>query len=187
MGAPAGFGENMKNHRGFSLLELLIVVVLIGTIAGFGVPRLIQAHQEAEAEAFVQDLVSWGDRLDQARPNGLDFGGMTNQMVYELAPPNWKAGNVNGAFLIRDTYSGNVTYGVTTMGMGGFNAAANFNTSAVPRSMCSRILRMAQARFPGIWVNGTWIKMAWNNQIPAPNTFITSCSNTNNSITWTII
>ena len=46
----------MKNERGFSLLELLIVVVILGVIMAVAVPGLRRAKQNAHMGSAIQSL-----------------------------------------------------------------------------------------------------------------------------------
>jgi prepilin-type N-terminal cleavage/methylation domain-containing protein len=46
----------MKKEQGFSLIELLIVVVIIGVIMAMGVPGLQKARQYAQSGSAIQSL-----------------------------------------------------------------------------------------------------------------------------------
>jgi prepilin-type N-terminal cleavage/methylation domain-containing protein len=46
----------MKNERGFSLIELLIVVVILGVIMAIAVPGLRRAKQNAQMGSAIQSL-----------------------------------------------------------------------------------------------------------------------------------
>jgi prepilin-type N-terminal cleavage/methylation domain-containing protein len=46
----------MKNERGFSLIELLIVVVILGVVMAIAVPGLRRARQNAQMGSAIQSL-----------------------------------------------------------------------------------------------------------------------------------
>ncbi|MBI3649735.1 MAG: type II secretion system protein [Acidobacteria bacterium] len=46
----------MKNERGFSLVELLMVVVIMGVIMAFAVPGLRRARQNAQSGSAIQSM-----------------------------------------------------------------------------------------------------------------------------------
>ena len=75
------------NRRGFTLIEMLNVVLIIGILAGIAVPKVREARRRAEAAAVVADLGT-------LRVAALGYHGETN-----LYPATGKVGVVPAPFV----------------------------------------------------------------------------------------
>lgn len=85
--------SNRRAFRGFTLLELLVVMVIIGLLAGFVAPRYFGQIGKSEVKAARAQLDALGKALDQYR---LDVGrypsteqGLTALMVKPADEPKW--------------------------------------------------------------------------------------------------
>lgn len=95
--------KNKENKRqGFSLLELLVVLALLGLLAGFAVPRVLQYLGSAKSETANSQIASLRSALDLYR---LENGRYPTQAEGLKALVEKPAGAVawNGPYIDKET------------------------------------------------------------------------------------
>ena len=86
-------------HRGFTLLEVMVVVVILGILAALVVPKIISRPDEARIIAAKQDIASLMQtlklyRLDNQRYPTTEQGlqALATKPTTSPVPANWKSG-----------------------------------------------------------------------------------------------
>ena len=55
----------MRNEKGFTLIEMIIVIAIIGIIAGMAIAQLQTAPKRAKEAVLKEDLYAMRDVIDQ--------------------------------------------------------------------------------------------------------------------------
>jgi len=78
----------MKNQKGFSLIELMVVVVIIGILAALAIPKMLGISAKAKAAEAPTAIANY-ENLQSAHVNETGALGTGTQIGYNMGTSKW--------------------------------------------------------------------------------------------------
>jgi general secretion pathway protein G len=91
--------SNQKKQAGFTLIEIMVVIVILGVLAALIIPRVMSRPDEARVVAAKQDVATLVQALKLYRLDNFNYPNNQQGLMalakkpdVEPVPANWKAG-----------------------------------------------------------------------------------------------
>lgn len=105
-----------KRNRGFTLIEIMVVVVILGILAALVAPNVIRRIDDAQIAKVKQDIRSYETALNLFRMDNFKYPTSDQGLQALIAQPNdptirnWKSGGYLSGGLRKDPWGNDYTY-----------------------------------------------------------------------------
>jgi len=119
----------VKNQRGFSLLELLIVVAIILIIATIGIPSLLRSRQAANESATVANLRNLNTAEVTYSSMSGAYGTIAQMVAVQLIDDRYVDPNLSGYTITVAMSPGNLGYTAYATGVSANSSRYDYYTT----------------------------------------------------------
>jgi general secretion pathway protein G len=88
----------LRRRHGFTLIEILVVVVIIAVLAAVVVPNVLSRIGDAQNSAAISDITTFNNALDQYKLDAGDYPQSLDGLISKTDSPRW-----NGPYLKNQT------------------------------------------------------------------------------------